>query len=220
LGSITISNILESTDFIVEPFKQMIILQMGRDVSNNFNELILNPLMEYFGKRKEYRTINDVDKAIEYLIKINNYKNIKTLDEEELKEELDEIKDSINNYLEKNRENIDRSFSDSKAKIMISYWITNFDSTMNILFDSLDLVTKQKRKIIALKRQSKYTKEYIGLKLMNIIKAVFLVLFRIVEQIHLIINNIDFDAREEIDYLIEDLVYLKNIQRKNALLKY
>ena len=198
----------------------MVSIQIGRDISNNFEEFILNPLLEFFKNKKEYRTIKDVEEAIEFLAERNDLEQIKQYEEEELREEINNIKDSIDDYLEKNRENIALSFKNPKTKIMMTYWITNFDLAMTILFEALNLVTKQKRKVIVLQRQSKYTKQYIGIRLFNILKAVFLVLFRIVEQIFLIINNEDFNPDQEIDYLVGDVVYLKNIQRKNKLLNY
>ncbi|MFX1392648.1 MAG: hypothetical protein ACFFAH_03655 [Promethearchaeota archaeon] len=195
-------------------------IKVGRHISDSdFGDLIIL-LSEYFKKIKEHRTIDDVERAIEYLKeKLDLYK-YDVLKDEEIEDLINDMKEDVENYFEKNRKNIKYIFRNPIAKKIIPYWISNFDLTIKILVDSLKVLEQKRRRIILLKRQSRQTKEYMENKFENILKAVFLVLFRIIEQIFLIIDNKVFNINQEIDLLIRDVVYLKNIQRKNELLKY
>lgn len=214
------TNLIKSTCFIIEPFKCMTNIKVGRHISDSdFGDLIIL-LSEYFKKIKEHRTIDDVERAIEYLKeKLDLYK-YDVLKDEEIEDLINDMKEDVENYFEKNRKNIKYIFRNPIAKKIIPYWISNFDLTIKILVDSLKVLEQKRRRIILLKRQSRQTKEYMENKFENILKAVFLVLFRIIEQIFLIIDNKVFNINQEIDLLIRDVVYLKNIQRKNELLKY
>jgi len=213
-------NLIDYTCFIIEPFKNLVNIEVGRRVNDKDFINITKIILEYFEKHKDFRTLKDIDYAIEYLKEKVNLVKYEELKEDKIDEIIEEIKTSIDNYFEKNRNKITLAFKNPKAKRIIPYWISNFDLTIKILFDSLDISKNQKKKIIALKRQSKQTKDYIAKKLEDIFKAIFLVLLRIVEQIFLIIDNKEFDLNREINLLIRDIVYLKNVQRKSELMKY
>lgn len=196
----------------------MVKMQIDGIVSNNFFESFMTPLVEYFKDKKEYRTLRDVDNAFKFLVEKGYFKSTKSLDAEELKEEFDIVKESVEGYLENNSDKITATFKNLKARGLMTYWITNFDMAMNVLFASMDAIKNQRRAVILWQRQTTVTKNLLGERFLNITKAIFLVLFRIVEQIILISKDEPLDIDKEIEYLVNDLVYLKNIQRKNKLL--
>jgi len=194
-------------------------IKIKREISENIFEPILASLFQYFQEIKEHRTIRDVDNAFNEIKDKIDLNDLKSLNDDDIEEQIEEVKTYADDLYIKNRENIELTFKNPKAKNFITYWISNLDLTLNILHDSIKILKKQKKRQIFIQRQSKRAREYFLFKLENIVKAVFLVVFRIVEQIYMIIENKNFDVEQEIDYLIEDVVYLKNIQRISELTK-
>lgn len=125
-----------------------------------------------------------------------------------MKELRDSFKD--NDYIKKYSDKIEELYINDTTEPLIMHWILSLDEAMNLLFEFIEEV--EKRKIIMRRKYGDYISKFND-TLMIIMKAVFLVLYRIVEQNYFIINEKELDIDEAINLLIEDIVYLDNIEK-------
>ncbi|MHA1659059.1 MAG: hypothetical protein ACTSUT_08065 [Promethearchaeota archaeon] len=198
---------MDNTNFFLKPFHQIsnIVLEK-QDLKEGFEEII-KILNEYFRKVKEHRTIEDVDIVLELIRKNSKLFQEMSSNERNMQEEVEDMREELKHFIEDNSEGIEDTFYNSEAGPFVLSWILTFDETTQILFNFMDA---WKSKIRSRRRINNTT---IKNNLLMLFKAVFLVLFRIIEQIYMIIGEEPYDLEKEKRYLIEDVVYLDNIQR-------
>ena len=201
--------ILDSSVFIIEPLRQMTYISLEKEFSKRLFKDVLDDLFQYFSEIKEERTIYDVESAFAYIEK--KYRgHWEDLTIEEADKIVKTIEKSTKNFIKKNKEKINLISDNKKTKKIAPYWIYNFDIAIKILLETIKM---DRRRSFQLRRKSKYAMKTFSKNFEIIMQAVFLVLFRITEQIFMIINEQEFDLDKEIDLLIRDTVYLKNIKR-------
>jgi len=205
------NSILDNSDFIIDPFRKFSDIIIEKRTSEEIFELVLNELLSYFKDIKEHRSIYDVDEVIKKINKDLYGKDLEVIDKDSIEEETERILDSLENLIEKNSEKIEKTIQNPLMEKMMNYWISNLAIIVEILSESLRAFKIKER---WLKRMSDRIKHHLLNKLLDLFKAIFLVLFRIVEQIYMIYNGQEFDPDDEINFLIEDVVYLENIHRK------
>ena len=209
----------EESMFLVEPFNRISELVIEKKTAREFLKTFFDTLYTNFSDNKEYRSISDVDRVMKLVNEtlVKQYPDREFLKEEQKEEYTQLFIDTFKNFLDEKDEEIDQMFGKGQFEPFLSHWIMNLDTSLEIIDESFNLFIIKKRKIL---RSSSRAIERLFDHLFDLIKALFLVLFRIAEQIYMISNGIDFDLEKEIDYLLNDIVYLENIQRQcNASLK-
>lgn len=204
----------EGSTFLVEPFHQISELVIEKETNKEIIMEAFLILHDYFNDdKKKYRTISDVDRVMKIINdKITRrYPESEFFTEEEKEEQSQLFIDSFGNFIENNKDNINRTFEKNQFEVFISHWIMNLDTSLEIFAESFELFLSKKNKIARL--SSRAVETLFG-RIFDLIKSIFLVLFRIAEQIFMIFNNEPFNIENEIDYLLNDIVYLENIQRQ------
>lgn len=204
------AQLFSSINFIKNPLEDIITFGLKKELSPEFFEVIFQELIDYFKNVKRYRTI-DHAKEILMDIKEKYDHNLESLLEKDPQDFLQEIEKSSTNFIEKNKEHINNLARNEKTKEIFSYWIFNYD----IIIKSLkNAIKKEIKRQIMYRRNSRFRMSRINTNLESVCYAIFLPLFRIMEQIQMIINGEEMDIDEEIECLIEDVVYMKNVIRK------
>ena len=202
-----------SSDFyLIKPFSQISELVIDSKTKPNFIEVILGELYTFFLDKKEYRTISDVDrvlKRLEPIFQEEGYK-LKSFTEEEKEEQSRDIIRDFENFLDMYEEEIEESYLNPEFEPFISHWILNLDTSMKIFSETFEMFEIKKRR---LERFSKRGFQKLFERLMDLMKALFLVLYRITEQIFILTKKLPYTLEDELDYLLNDIVYLENIQR-------
>lgn len=202
--------ISDQNSYLIAPFRKSIDIVVEKRTSDNIFQKILEILFDYFSKIKEHRTIIDVDNAFEKIEEYLDLNNLDEIDEKAIREESRNLKRELKDFLANNIEKINLTMNNAKTGFMINYWISNLEITFEVLEKSLK---EFRRKYRFLSGRSSREKEFLKKKLEGIHKAIFLVFFRIIEQIYIISEDKKFIPENEINYLIEDVVYLENIAR-------
>ncbi|MBY9007371.1 MAG: hypothetical protein KGD63_11505 [Candidatus Lokiarchaeota archaeon] len=208
--SISQNTELDQNSYFTAPFHKITDLVLERYTTDNIFQEMLNFLFLYFKTIKRHRTINDVDKVFEYLDEFLESYHLEDIGRKEIEAESEKLKEDIDCFIKNNFERIEQTLNDAKSSILANIWISNIRTTFTVFAESLKAF---KRKIRRLSRRSKRARDTIEDRLSDLHKAIFLVLFRIVEQIYMIANNDPFIPENEIEFLIEDIVYLENIAR-------
>lgn len=202
-----------SSDFyLIKPFSQISELVIDSKTKPNFIEVILGELYTFFQDKKEYRTISDVDrvlKRLEPIFQEEGYK-LEAFTEEEKEEQSRDIIRDFENFLDVYQEEIEETYLNSEFEPFISHWILNLDTSMKIFSETFEMFEIKKRR---LERFSKRGFQKLFERLMDLMKALFLVLYRITEQIFILFKKLPYTLEDELDYLLNDIVYLENIQR-------
>lgn len=201
---------LDESSYFIEPFHKTMDLVLEKEISGNIFQDILNILFRYFKTIKYHRTISDVDDAFGYVSDYLDSHGLELIEKENIEKESESLKDSIEDFIKNNSEKIEKTLKNAKFGILATIWISSIKTAFLIMSESLK---RFKRKIRRLVRRSRKAKRSLEKSLENLIKAIFLVLFRIIEQIYMIANDEYFIPEKEIEYLMEDLVYLENIAR-------
>lgn len=213
MASLQFGNFPEESSFLIKPFQEISEIVIEKEASEKIFGEIFMILYDFFSDKKEFRTILDVDKIMK---KINDWIARKYPEydffEDEKKEEYSRIfLDTFSHFINRNQAEINEVFKDEKYQPFLSNWIMNLETSIEAFSESFDLFIAKKNIII---RKSTRAVDGLISHLFDFIKALFLVLYRIVEQIYMISENITFSQEDEIDYLINDIVYLENIQRQ------
>lgn len=198
--------------FLVKPFSQISELVIESKTKPNVIEIILQELYDFFRDKKEFRTISDVDrvlKRLDPLIQEEGYK-LESLTEEEREEQSREIIEAFGGFLDENQENIEKTSLNPNFEPFLSHWILNLDTSMKIFSETFEMFEIKKRR---LQRFSKRGLQKLFDRLMDLMKALFLVLYRITEQVFILVKKLPYNLENELDYLLNDIVYLENIQR-------
>jgi hypothetical protein len=197
----------------VKPFYQISEIVIEKETTENiFNDVFLM-LYHFFSDKREFRTVEDVDKIMK---KINDfitrkYPEFKFFNDEEREEQIRIYLESFSHFIDQNEGKINNIFKDEQYHPFLSNWIMNLETSLEAFSESFELFISKKNKII---RSSSRAVDGLFNHLFNLIKAIFLVLYRIVEQIYMISEKISYSHEDEIDYLLNDIVYLENIQRQ------
>lgn len=202
--------VLNQNSFFIAPFRKSVDLIVEKRTSDNLFQNILDLLFGYFSEIKEHRTIIDVDNAFEKIDDYLNLDDLEEIDEKTIEEESGKLKRELKAFIKNNIEKISLSMNNAKTGFILNYWISNLEIAFEVLEDSLK---EFKRKHRFLSGKSSREKDFLKRKLDGIHKALFLVFFRIMEQIYMISEDKKFIPDNEINYLIEDVVYLENIAR-------
>lgn len=203
-------NIYCEMNFVIEPLHSISDIIIKKRIPDGIFQDILDSLFEYFSQFKEQRTVNDVDNAIEFVEKKLSLNDLDSIKKELIGEESEKVMDSLENFFKKNIEKIERVGKNQIAKKMLTYWISNIDITLNNFAKAIRMYNAKMRRI---SRISNRVREVLYKKFEELLKALFLVFFRILEQINMIDKNEVFDVETEINLLISDVVYFENIQR-------
>ena len=204
------NDLLKENSYFIIPFRKSFDLVLQKKTTDNLFQKILQILLNYFKNIKQHRTIQDVNDAIEKVKELLEAMNIKDLTEEEFQEEMKSFKQYLENFLENNLIKIENALINAKFGYLVRAWIY----ALNELFITFNNVFRMyKRKIRRLHRSSGRIHKTLDQKMENFFKAAFLVLFRIIEQIFLITKGDHFVPEDEIDLLLEDVVYLDNVYR-------
>ena len=203
----------EEDVFLVEPFHQISELVIEKEIDDTIVIEAFEILYNYFSDKKKYRAISDVDRVMKGINDVITKKFPDTyFSSTEKKEEQSQIFiESFKNFIEKNEEDINRTYEEKRFEPFLSNWIMNLNTSLEIFDESFELFIAKKHKIL---RSSSRAVENLFDRFFDLVKAIFLVFFRIAEQIYMISNDVDFDVEKEIDYLLDDIVYLENIQRR------
>jgi len=204
-------SINEHNIFLLDSFKEFSNIIIEKELSTEGYKQFINNLLEFFKPIKENRTIYDVDKAMEYLEKRIDLKEFKELSRKDIESESKNIREAMNDLIKQNEDKIKQYFDTPVAKEMINYWIINLDNILTDFRDGLDYFLDSKRMLM---RRSRRGKDFLLRKFMDFMKAVFLAMFRILEQMFLIVRDEQIDIDKEISLLISDVVYLSNMKRK------
>ena len=204
----------EEDIFLVEPFRQISELVIEKETDDTFVMEAFEILYNYFNDKKEYRTISDVDRVMKSINDVitKKFPDFDFSSEEKKEEQSQMFIDSFKNFVEKNEENINRTYEEKRFEPFLSHWIMNLNTSLEIFDETFELFIAKKHKIL---RSSSRAVEKLFDRVFDLVKAIFLVFFRIAEQIYMISNDIDLDVEKEIDYLLDDIVYLENIQRQS-----
>lgn len=197
--------------FLLDSFKEFSNIIIEKELSTEGYKQFLNNLLEFFKPIKENRTIYDVDNAMEYLENKIDLKEFKELSRKDIEKESKNIREAMDNLIKQNEDKIKQYFDTPVAKEMINYWIINLDNILTDFRDGLEYFLDSKRMLM---RRSRRGKDFLLRKFMDFLKAVFLAMFRILEQMILIVRDEQIDIDKEISLLISDVVYLSNMKRK------
>lgn len=203
-------NILIQNSYFIDQFRKSIDLIVEKRTDNNIFQEILDTLFDYFSEIKEHRTIIDVENAFKKVDDIFDLNNLEGMDEKLIEEESDNLKEDLKEFIANNSEKLILSINDAKIGFMINYWISNLEIATEVLDDFFKEFKRKKRFSAA---KSFRVRDFLKRKLDRIYKGFFLVFFRIIEQIYMIADDRNFIPENEIDFLIEDVVYLENIAR-------
>jgi len=198
--------------FLVKPFSQISELVIESKTKPNLIEIILQELYNFFQDKKEFRTISDVDRVLKLLdpmIQKEGYK-LESFTEEEKEEQSREIINGFGDFIDENQEDIEKSSLNPNFEPFLSHWILNLDTSMKIFSETFEMFEIKKRRM---ERFSKRGLQKLFDRLMDLMKALFLVLYRITEQIFILIKKLPYTLEDELDYLLNDIIYLENIQR-------
>ncbi|KKK41719.1 hypothetical protein LCGC14_1391440 [marine sediment metagenome] len=198
--------------FLIKPFSQISNLVIERKTKPNIVEVILQELYNFFLDKKEYRTISDVDqvlKILEPIFQEVGY-NLESLTDEEKEERSRDIIQEFENFIDMHQEEIEKSCLNPDFEPFLSDWILNLDTSMKIFSETFELFEIKKRRM---ERFSKRGIKKLFERLMDLMKALFLVLYRITEQIFILLKKLPYTLDDELDYLLNDVIYLENIQR-------
>lgn len=198
--------------FLVKPFSQISELVIESKTKPNLIEIILQELYDFFQDKKEFRTISDVDRVLKRLdpiIQEEGYK-LESLTEEEKEVQSREIIKGFGGFLDENQEDIEKISLNPNFEPFLSHWILNLDTSMKIFSETFEMFEIKKRRM---ERFSKRGLQKLFDRLMDLMKALFLVLYRITEQVFILVKKLPYTLEEELDYLLNDIVYLENIQR-------
>lgn len=198
--------------FLVKPFSQISELVIESKTKPNLIEIILQELYDFFRDKKEFRTISDVDRVLKLLdpiIQEGGYK-LESFTEEEKEEQSREIIKGFGDFLDENQEDIEKTYLNPNFEPFLSHWILNLDTSMKIFSETFELFEIKKRRM---ERFSKRGLQKLFDRLMDLMKALFLVLYRITEQVFILVKKLPYTLEDELDYLLNDIVYLENIQR-------
>lgn len=198
--------------FLVKPFSQISELVIESKTKPNLIEIILQGLYDFFQDKKEFRTISDVDRVLKLLdpiIQEEGYK-LESFTEEEKEEQSREIIETFGGFIDENQEDIEKTSLNPDFEPFLSHWILNLDTSMKIFSETFEMFEIKKRRM---ERFSKRGLQKLFDRLMDLMKALFLVLYRITEQIFILIKKLPYTLEDELDYLLNDIVYLENIQR-------
>lgn len=209
----------EEDVFLVEPFRQISELVIEKETDDTFVMKSFEILYNYFNDKKEYRTLSDVERVMKSIndVVTKKFPEFDFFSGEKKEEQSKIFIDSFKNFIEENEENINRAHEKKRFEPFLSHWIMNLNTSLEIFDESFELFIAKKHKIL---RSSSRAVEKLFDSVFDLVKAIFLVFFRIAEQIYMISNDVDFVVEEEIDYLLDDIVYLENIQRHiNSSLK-
>lgn len=198
--------------FLVKPFSQISELVIESKTKPDLIETMLQELYAFFRDKKEFRTISDVDrvlKRLEPIIQEEGYK-LESFTEEEKEEQSREIIEGFGGFLDENQEDIEKAYLNPNFEPFLSDWILNLDTSMKIFSETFEMFEIKKRRM---ERFSKRGLQKLFDRLMDLMKALFLVLYRITEQVFMLIKKLPYTLENELDYLLNDIVYLENIQR-------
>ncbi len=202
-------NILIQNSYFIDQFRKSIDLIVEKRTYNIFQE-ILDTLFDYFSEIKEHRTIIDVENAFRKVDDILDLNNLEGMDEKSIEEESDNLKGDLKDFIANNSDKIILSINDAKIGFMSNYWISNLEIAIEVLDEFIKEFNRKKRFLAG---KSFRVRDFLEKKLDRIYKGFFLVFFRIIEQIYMISDDKKFIPGNEIDFLIEDVVYLENIAR-------
>jgi len=205
-------NDFSSDFFLIKPFSQISELVIESKTKPNVIEIILQELYTFFEDKKEFRSISDVDRVlrhIEPIIKEAGYK-LEAFTEEEKEEQSRELIQSLDSFIDVHQKEIEESHLNSDFEPFMSHWILNLYTSMKIFSETFGMFETKKRRM---ERLSKISFQNLFDRLMDLMKAVFLVLYRITEQIFILTKKLPYTLEDELDYLLNDIVYLENIQR-------
>ncbi len=189
----------------------MLSLSLERSIPPYTFENIFIFIFNYFQEIEENRTVDHVSDLFSK-IKDKYSSELDTLSEGDLDSLQTTIMVNINNFIDKNNSKINELAKNPKTEKILPYWIYNLSITIDLLSKALE---RDFRYISHLKRVSKRFNKAKGEQFENIIFAAFLVFYRILEQNYLLMETHHFDLDRQIDLLIDDVVYLKNIYRMN-----
>ncbi|MHA1337816.1 MAG: hypothetical protein ACTSPW_19085, partial [Promethearchaeota archaeon] len=151
-----------------------------------------------------------IEKVREYLIE----RGVEDITEEEFKKEFDSLKEFLKDFHKKNIDKADKLLINEHFAYFINAWYFCMNRIFTILSETTRALKNKKKRLLKEKRAFRKTERILEKYLEDLFKAIFLVLFRIVEQIFMISQEESIVFEKEIDYLFEDLVYLENISRK------
>lgn len=202
--------LFKQNSYLIAPFRKSIDLIVEKRTSDNIFQDILDLLLSYFSEIKEHRTIMDVDNAFKKIDDYLNLNNLEDIEEKVIAEESEELRGELKDFIANNIENISLSMNNAKTGFMLNYWISNLEIAFEVFENSLKEFRRKNRFLLV---KSSRVKDFLKKKLDVIHKALFLVFFRVMEQIYMVSEDKKFIPNDEINYLIEDVVYLENIAR-------
>lgn len=211
---ISFDNFYPNTTFFISPLKRVTSLVVEKEAESIFIELI-SYIFEYFKDIKRHRSIKDVEDVFETLENSPILEFLEEIEEKDFEEENSKLNQELDNLLEIHKDNLIEAVQDERLEEISYYWIFAIESVTK----QLKLATKEfKRQLRFIEHKANRAIRRTMNKLEDILKGVFLVLFRITEQIYMISNDDPIEIEKEISYLLEDVVYLENLAHVTLLL--
>lgn len=194
-----------NNDFFIEPVKSISKVLILKNTPGYFFQNIFDVIFNYLKDYKENRTIEDVKEAFDVATKKLSLDNFEDMNPKKIETEINNLRNSASHFIQDNAQKIEETFYETKAKAFLLRWIFAYDEAMQIF---LQFGEKANMRRYLIRRPKDVMFFYYRL-----FEGLFLVLYRIIEQIYMLANNLPIDEKKEKEYLIGDIVYYDNLQR-------
>lgn len=199
--------LLNNTDFLLEPMQHVSNFIFKQKASHDLFNQILGLLLDFFEDKKSPRNhemVNNAFKHVDSKLKLGAKTILIT---EDLIEEVNFFKKEFESFVDENASKIELIFHATEGRHFILRWILAFEESMKIITSFIEQIIRKKQ---LLKKPGTTRETFLSL-IEVAFNSFFLVQLRIIEQIFLITKNKPHDLENEKDYLIKDVVYLRNV---------
>ncbi len=181
---------------IIHDFFSILLFQISRVLFENDAfcevnlEILFPSLIDYFKIHKSRRTLEDLENILGPFLASLNKRRVPHLN--------NDFRINLEGFIERNNSRFEVIFFEDDSDTLVMDWILTYEEAVRLFFKYNDACKM---------------KDNFALNLLTLLKCLFLVVFRIIEQILTVLNREPYSLEKEREYLIQDIVYLENIQR-------
>ncbi len=194
-----------NNDYFIGPLQGISRIMLWKNVSNDYFNEIFKVFFESLKDHKKNRTLRDVEEAFKKVEKELSLDRFDRMNDKEYRGEMRIIRESAIHFIEENARKIEVTFHETKARNFLLRWIFTYDEAINIFLQFF-------RKLGTIRYLIRRPKDLVD-SFYYLFEGLFLVLYRIFEQIYILSNDLPFNENEENEFLIGDVVYYGNLQR-------